>query len=471
MRNALSVRHRPRAEPIKKGLMYMALSADEIRTLALGVRRGTRAVDDELVGWVEQAIIEYRKILVKNPSPLPPGDVVDRLPLMGWLIYEASMGQLWGIQPAFETLAGEKGEQSRADADLIIRLAEAARGMPWPEFAPRALGAIRAHALVESKRDTEDGFDAAYIYHQEARKKQRSFLDSHGTDPQRDRYVLDLEEVLLQLALAETGTACRNAERVLGLWAEELEKDDSTWTEEKSAQWTKRMFRQLYDGVAIGEHALRVAGEIHEKHGFTFEVSEDRLALPTAFRNPAIMTCRALLLVYSMCPEMQHLGEDPIDTDSWEDFRKGLIKRFDDAFEYLRRRVEKQDGSDWPMLFDHLRSMAQICLHLGLLIPAHQLSEDLVIDDTLTLRCLNDDAVEAISKWLATEVDGKQRGDANIIGTASKPSFIASVEACRTDTGVAADYREWRWRWFKLDRYATSEGRRERMKRLLNVQG
>jgi hypothetical protein len=445
------------------------MSAEQLGGLADGVRSRAQAIDGDLVRTVEDEVQAYRAVLERNPRQRPPDDLVEPLWMIGWLIYEASMGLLWGIAPAFESLEGERGERSRADAALVVRLADAARELPWPEFAPRALGAIRAHALVESKRDTELGFDAANMHHREARKKQKSYIDSHGREPGRERYILGLEEVLLQLALAETGTACRTAERVLGLWAEELDKDerDATWTEGESGRWTKRMFRQLYDGVAIGERALSVADGIRTRHGFTFEVDAERLAMPTAFRNPAIMTCRALLLVYSMCPEMQRLGEEPIGTDSWTKFREDLITRFDRAFEYLREPVARADGSDWRLLFDHLRSMVQICLHLGLLLPAHELSSDLVVDETLTLRRLDDDAVEAISAWLAAEVDGRQRGDGNIIGTASKPSFIGSVEDCRTDGGTAADYREWRRRWYVLDRYWESDGRAERMERIL----
>ncbi|HEY0535321.1 MAG TPA: hypothetical protein VGD29_27355, partial [Actinoplanes sp.] len=345
----------------------MGLRAEEIEDLAAGVRRRDRPIDDKLISTVEQELEDYRAVLERHPRSTPPEDLAPRLRMLGWLIYEGSMGLLWGIAPAFEMLAGEKGEQSRRDAALVIRLADAARGLPWPEFAPRALGAIRAQALVESKRDTELGFDAAYMCHQEARILQRSYLDSHGDEPGREQYLLDLQEVMIQLALAETGTACRTAERVLGQWAEELEKEEPAWTAEESGRWTKRMFRQLHDGAAIGEHALGVALDIKEKHDFTYEVTADRLAMPTAFRNPAIMTCRALLLVYSMCPEMETLGEDPIKGESWKEFRAGLITDFDRAFDYLRRPVEKADGSDWPMLFDHLRSMVQICLHLGLL--------------------------------------------------------------------------------------------------------
>jgi hypothetical protein len=449
----------------------MGLSVQEIEELAQGVRHKSQPIDDALTSIVEREVEEYRKVLEREPQPFPPAELAGRIRALGWLMYEGSMGLLWGIDPGFESLPGDKGEQSRADAALVVRLADAARELPWPEFAPRALGAIRAHALVESKRDTEPGFDAAYICHKEARDLQQVYLDSHGDGPEREQFLLDLDEVLLQLALSETGTACRRAERVLGLWDEELEKEKPTWTADESGIWTQRMFLQLHDGAAIGEHALRVAEKIEREHGFTFEVNAERLAMPTAYRNPAIMTCRALLLVYSMSPEMEQLGNDPIDADTWPEFREQLISRFDWAFEHLRRPVFKADGSDWPMLLDHLRSMAQLCLHLGLLIPAHVLSQDLVVDETLTLRNLDDDAINRICTWLAVEVNGKPRGDANIIGSSSKPSFVESIEACRTDRGSRADFRQWRRDWFELDRYAKTPGRRERIYRIMDAQG
>jgi hypothetical protein len=37
----------------------------------------------------------------------------------------------------------------------------------------------------------------------------------------------------------------------------------------------------------------------------------------------------------------------------------------------------------------------------------------------------------------------------------------------RRDCGRGADYREWRLRWFHLDRYATQPGRRERIVEIL----
>ncbi len=475
------------------------LTADEMRVMCPRVRADELDVDAALVARIESDVDEYRAIHDRQPAQLPPEPLDTLLPLMGWLIYEASLDRLWEVPTEFEKQAGPEGDQSRETVALITRIGVAARRLPWPEFAPRALGAIRVQALIESKRDTEAGYDAAWELHDEAREKYHSFRDSHAgsaaarggqaalkagqtqgdrgeTDaaprlghPGRDRYVLDLDEVLLQLALAENGTACRTAERVIGMWVEELDRDVPAWSEEDSPRWTQRMFRDLSEGSATGELALAKAAEIQERAGFTQRVDELRLALPTSFRNPAIMTCRALLLMYSMSHEMARLGRTPDGGHGggWEEFRRDIRRRFDRAFGYLRRPLQRPDGTDWPLDADHLRSMVQLCLHLALLTPGHVLEQPLRVDDTLSLHRLDDDAVAAMSAWLATIVDGKQRGDANIIGSASKPSFIGSVEDCREDPGASADYRRWRRDWFVLDRYAGRPGRRDRIERVL----
>ena len=396
--------------------------------------------------------------------------------MLGWLIYEASLDRLWTVRPGWESLPDRAGEPSQVAAGLIARLADAARELPWPEFAPRAVGAVRALALVESKRDTEASYDAAWVLHQEARNRHASYRDSHGDHPDRDRYLLDLAEVQLQLALAETGTACRTAERVIGLWAEELAGPDPEWGRRESMRWTQRMFRELSDGAATGELALAVAERIEAGPRFVHRVDERRLTLVTGFRNPAIMTCRALLLMYSMCPEMRALGRRPDGFERWEDFQADLRKRFDRAFGYLRRPARREDGADWPLSPDHRRSMVQLCLHLALLTPDHQLDRELPVDGELRLHRLDDPAAEAMSAWLAATLDDpeggtRQRGDANTIGSASKPSFIASVEACRRDAGAAANYRDWRRRWSTLDRYADRPGRRQRIERILATGG
>jgi hypothetical protein len=445
-----------------RGWWSAVLAAEELRGLASEVRRRGLAIDGQLLTLVEREVEQYRLFREDNPSELPPEPLAERLPLLGWLIYEASLGSLWDIASGFDNLAGELGERSRASAEIVARLADAARALPWPQFAPRALGAIRAQALVESKRDTASGFDQAWLIHREVRSLQESYADAHRLNPD-SRELLQLDEVLLQLALAETGTACRTAERVLTLWDEEF-------GDRESERWALRLFRQLDEGAAVGERALEVAQQIRDQYGFTETVTAERLTLPTAFRNPAIMTSRSLLLIYSISGEVEALGSEPASADSWSAFRQGVLSRIDRALSYLLQPVQKADGSNWPMLQEHRRSMVQMCLHLGLVAPGHELKDDLFVDETLTVRRLDDDAVEAMSAWLATVIDGRQRGDANVIGSVSKPSFIAAVEACRTEAGAPVGYREWRRRWHRLDRYGDWPGRRERMSAILDAE-
>jgi hypothetical protein len=458
------------------------MTPDELRELCAKVRArnrtggpppGSPEVDEKMVGMIEADIREYRDTFLTDPKPgLPPAELLERLPLMGWLIYETSLDRLWVVATAFESLEGEHGAESREAAELIRRLADAARELDWPEFGPRALGAIRALALVESKRDNERGYDLAWSLHQEADERYESYLDTLGNGSDRDRYVVDLQEVLLQLALAETGTACRTAERVIGRWGwdKEFTFEDPDEDTRASERWTQRMFRELSEGVEIGERALATANKIKETHEFVHKVTEKRLTLATGLRNPAIMTCRAILLTYSMCPQMQRLRPTaPAPFETWAAFQKDLLRRFNIAFADLCARVQKVDGEDWPLNAEHARSRVQLCLHLALVTARHSLPEPVVVDDTLTLHVLDDTAVEQMSTWLVVKKDGKQRGDANTIGTSSKPDFNTSVEDCRQDPGAAADYEAWRIRWFELDRYAREPGRRALIARIFHV--
>jgi len=443
------------------------LSADELRSYARSIRDEELVVDERLLAMIESDVAAYREYLREPRPQLPPPEIADLLPLMGWLLLEASLAPLWIVEAGYESLDGERRARSEAAAALIDRAADAARALPWPEFAPRALGAIRAQALVASKRDTESGYDDAWILHQEAARKHASFLDSHGSDPSRERYVRDLGEVLLQLALAETGTACRTAERVLSRWAEG--KEAGTWDEQDSAQWTQRMFRRLAEGVETGMRALDVAAGIAQRWGFTDRVTEERLALPTSHRLPAIMTARANLLMLSMCPEMADLGRMPDGFDTWAEARGDLIARFQECYRHIERPVLREDGRPWPMRPEHERSMVQLRLHLALAVPGHDFPAELVFDPCVGINPLTEEAVEAMSGWLATpDATGTRRGDANVIGSATKPSFLRSMAALRTTYGgTGGGYVEWRRAWFVLDRHADEPGRRERVERAL----
>jgi hypothetical protein len=88
-------------------------------------------------------------------------------------------------------------------------------------------------------------------------------------------------------------------------------------------------------------------------------------------------------------------------------------------------------------------------------------------DPCVTLGVLDTEAVGALSSWLGTygKTRGQIQGDANLIGCATKPDFVASVERLRREKGVSSDYRGWRRRWPVLDRYREETGRQERVER------
>lgn len=459
------------------------MTAEELADLSSKIRAISQAagppedspeVDEDLVTRIEAEVQEYRAKFFTDPAPaLPPEPLRELLPAMAWLIYEASLERLWVIPTAFHTLQEPEREKAMRAARLIKRLANAGRALVWPEFGSRALGAIRAQALVESKRDTEVGFDNAWTLHNEADDKYKAFRDTLGSGPNRERFVRDADEVFLQLALAETGTACRTGERVIGRWKEDFSKADPKAEQHESHTWIQKIFLRTVEGIETGERALHIAKEIKRKYDFTYRVSVSALTLATGLRNPSIMTCRAILLAYSVCPAMDTLlGRRPPDgAKTWQDYQKRLLQRFDAAFRPLLAPVEKRDGSPWPLNRDHLRSLVQICLHLGLVTPGHVLPEKVYIPDGPTLHTLDDEAVEALSAWLAAidKTSKKPRGDANIIGSSSMPDFNASVEACRRDQGKAADYAAWRIRWFELDRYAGDSTRRKHIAEIFGV--
>src|SRR5439155_1548210 len=82
-----------------------------------------------------------------------------------------------------------------------------------------------------------------------------------STSGPHERYIRDLDEVLLQLALAETGTACRTAERVISRWSEDF-------ADEPEDRWLERIFGALSAGADIGERAIDTARQIERRYGF-----------------------------------------------------------------------------------------------------------------------------------------------------------------------------------------------------------
>ncbi|RAO37440.1 hypothetical protein PSN13_01422 [Micromonospora saelicesensis] len=429
-----------------------------------------RAADKELVDRLEAEIDGYRDGLggfrakeAFDALTEPPGDLRELLWLAGWMIYEAS------LQLLDATRATDGSEIVVAPADLIRRLRHLAEYLPWPHFAPRALGAIRADALVASKRDTTQGYREASLLHEQARRRHDDYVRVHGAEPGRERELLGLQEIFLQLVLSETGTVCRATEQIVGRWLDELEKDDPDWAAEDEDRSIRLMYEQLSVGVTLGERALATAAEITRKYGLVKAVNRERLAMRTAPRNPAIMTARAALHLLTISYEMEELTDHPgYGHDDWARMREATIERFRAAYAMIEKPVHDEHGNllELPLSSPHERSVVQLRLNAALLVPGLDLPAGPDADGYPARNPLDDQAVEELSAWLAaTGSNGRIRGNANAIGAATMPAYIRGVEACQADHGASTGYRDWRTRWFALDRYLDEdeEGRRRRV--------
>jgi hypothetical protein len=444
------------------------MSPDDLRAFSKQLRARQWQTDDELVERIAADVEEYRDVLARTPVQLPPAPLDTLLPLMGWLIYEATWDSLQRIAASFDRDAVAAGTRARSEAELarVDRLADSARQLPWPEFAPRALGALRALALAESKRDTVAGYDAAWVLHEEAGRKYTEFRDSHGDSESGTWFVLSLDEVFLQLALAETGTACRTAERVIARWSEQFDDPERPeWTLAEQERWIQRMFRELTDGLNVGERAIETAERIGREYGFTDEVNEHRLTRRSALQNPGIMTARAASLLLALRPAMVSLGRQPAGFDSWQAWEQDTLTRFVRAYNAIEAEVLAADGRPAMMDESFQRQLVHVRLNLALLKPGYDLPSKRTADlSCLGLNPLDEAAVEAMSGWLGGP-DG--RGRERALGAATMPLFIRSLVACR---GLGPDddgYQSWRIRWFTLDQHSGEPGRLERVRRAL----
>jgi len=438
-------------------------SPEELDALCIAIRtkKGAPPVE-ELLAIVTEEFKHFIAAVPEEIPQLPPPELVERLWSFGWLLYELSWALTPAVQARYEALDDEAARTSVTAAEQIDELADIARDLPWPEYAPRALGALRSQALAHSKRDTEAGFSRAWLLHEEANELWANYRENHKGD---SRYEKALDETMIQLWLAQTGTSCRTIEQTVGRWAESVrDKDIEPHDENRLMQ---QMFDRLWNGVSFGEEALRVAAEIDASYGLAHEVTRDNLALVTAFRNPGIMTARAALLLLPLSQAMRSIGRlPPRGYPDWPAAREALLQRMRDSYKEIEKAVVDDRREPVPLILAHQHAVVHIRLNLALVAPNIELDSKLDFAECVTRTRLDDAAVQSLCEWLATP-QGNRRHNANLIGTATMPSYITGVEAMRAEYGVASGYRSWRRRWFELDRYAVEEGRWELVKQAL----
>jgi len=439
-------------------------TAEELDRLCIAIRTKKDMPDlDELMGIVRTEFGEYVASIPEPAPQLPPEHMVEPLWSFGWLLYELSWSLTPEVPAGWEALDDETVARSRWAMERIEELADIARDLPWPEYAPRGLGALRSLALAHSKRDTEQGFDLAWAYHDEANELHREYLKNHQGN---ERYENALAETVVQLWLAQSGTSSRTAEQLLGRWAERVMDGRIKGPDEH--RLLQAMFDRLWQGVLFGERAWAQVAAIDQAYGLADTVTREHLALVTGYRNPGIMAARAALLLLPLSIGMEQLGRGaPPGHADWAAARDDLVERMRASYRKIERDVRDSRGNPVALNADHQRSVVQIRLNIALVLPGTELESELDFAPCLAQVRLDAQAATSLSEWLADTSTGRRRGDANVIGSATMPKFIEGVEALRAARGVSDGYRTWRRTWLELDRYIDEPGRADLLEQAL----
>jgi hypothetical protein len=262
--------------------------------------------------------------------------------------------------------------------------------------------------------------------------------------------------------LAETGTACRTAERVVARWAEEFAA-----LEETEHQWIQRMFTETARGLEAGERAIEIGRRIAAEHGFVDEVDEFRLTRRSALQKVGIMTARAACLQLALGHGMRRLRRRPPSRyESWAAWEQDMLARFERAYRVVEEDARDADGNAIPMSRTFLRRLVHTRMNIALLRPGHSLPSRRPEPECLTIDPVDDKALAEISAWMAAPTGrGNERG----IGAATMPAFIRAVLDCRGLGPGDRGYHDWRHAWFRLDSYAGEPQRRAHMEAALDA--
>jgi hypothetical protein len=444
-----------------------AVETEKLVELCQEIRAREGKVTDEHVMLLERLASETREVREANPGATsPPSDQARRLRIIGWLMYEVSLKSLQNVPAAWESLLADNPldfETAEKYDSFIDSVANSARFLAWREFSPRALGAIRAQAVASSKRDTDAGYARAWLFHREADFLHDLYRGQVADDPKLKRAYL---ESLVQLRLAETGTACRTAEFAISL---QYDRHVRSTVPERAR--INKLFRDLEAGAKYGDEAIDKVDELRRDDGLVQAVDEHGIALDTSYRQPGIMTARAYLLMYPVTALLEKQGRRTWQNlSTWGEAMEKLLEGFVKAY-----RAIETDSSKKEFTPEQQRSIVQLRLNLAFVCPgfplSSELSSELEFDPCLKQSVLDADAVEQLSHWLASnDQKGKQRGDANVIGSATMPSYLESIRLVLDNDDDWKRYVTWRRTSFdKLDRYATDEGRNGRVMAALDA--
>ena len=427
---------------------------------------GKSGVDiDVVLDKIALAMADLGERRKQSTERLPDASVAHRVRLVGALLYDGAQEINEYLNPGFEAFDDPERETARELLRKLVFLRRTAQALPWPEFGLRAIGAIRGAALGYSKSDTELGYTNAWSAHQRAADKLQAHVDEINSGlfadsdylPQLKQDVIEIEK---QIQLSETGTSCRQAEFILNKWDEHVEEE--LFDADDDVDEMARLALRLQVGITSGSRALQLVNDFVESHGLAPKKTLYNLLTYSSLQNPGIMTARAYLLLIPMCPILEADGRrPPVPEDiSWERYHDQLLSNFYTSYAQIERHPAKSEQS---FISRHTRSIAQIRLNFGVLFPGAELPTVLNPADGPWQSVVSTENVEQLAEWLADrEFDG------NIIGTANMIAYLDGVQAIRDRHGENLEsYREWRLRWFSMDRHRKDPGRKERMVRIL----
>lgn len=413
----------------------------DLVSLCRAINATEHKVGEVEVSLAEEAAEVLRRAKEQWPEDTaPPSEVARDLSHVGWLVYVTSWEILQAVETNWSGLRGERLAKAQRGMALLRRLDDAARLLPWPEYAPRALGAYRTHALGLSKEDTADSYRDAWSLHRQADGMYTKFRLKVQKDAKLTRA---LDEVQVQLRLAETGTSCREPEQIVTMW--HTSDDVTGGLEVREEEAFVRMLQGLERGTAHGNEAIGLLQRLDAEDPFGTEVDEFRLLTRSNYRNPGIMTARAHLIMLPMTTLME-AWELPATHghNSWDDARKHLLDSAIVAYAVTEQELAEKFRDD------HLRQMVQLRLMLAIVAPGIELTSALEEFSQLPAM-LDADAVTALSDWLRA---GDH--DANIIGSAMMPAYLAGLHLLIGPQRWSS-YVDWRIEHIRLDKQVRNQ--------------
>lgn len=384
----------------------------------------------------------------------PEGEVEDWMWDIGHVLNDVS----FGISKLHPT--GSAEPELRGFAEQLTQIGAL---LPWRAYAPHALLAHRALALIESKANR---YAAAWHSHHAARRLRERYL-SETHLPQRVYDALDQSEQLLWLS--EVGTGCRGLEYYV---AEQAAEHLDAPAADRAALF--RGLQEIEVTLTKAQHTIdRIAAYDTPSTdgrgpGLPNMPTRDHLVAKVSYRQPGIMGARAALLKIIVAEAMLQGRIAPAaGAPSWAQQQSAAWALFETFYRIAEDPSDllpaERAAERVPARIEYLRSLVQLRLAAALMSPGLRFPSRRDRPASLIGDTLDGDAVQRLSKELLEWKDhGRPKpADANAIGTSISVRFNDAVISLResAEPGSGADYLAWRSQYPKLDQRWRDPGR------------